>query len=205
MEFLKKIFNRSKFPKVTENEIVYAFTCDGKDYFQFTDFNNIPALRGLKTMVFYEEMKMKCSLSYLKAHCEAVDNILSQTKINIFEIKKLNEQMKEKATIALDTELVYKLASVVFFDKSENINDYDFAYNIKKVESWKNFGADAFFLLQPVQELVPVLKSMKENLGKYSQVVQELNKQHWENLLHNLPPEKMQTLKDKSYFSAMVM
>jgi hypothetical protein len=184
---------------------VFAFTSNGTNYYQFADFNNIPALRGLKTMVFYEEMRCKCTLEYIKLHCEAIDNILIQNKINVFDIKKLNEQMKERVNLALDTELIYKLASIVFFDEKENIEDYDFQYNLKKIESWKKGDAGAFFLLQPVQELLPALKDIDVNLSMYSQVVTELNQQHWENLLHSLPAEKIKKLSDKSYLSAVVM
>ncbi len=206
MGFLRKLFKKgSKYPSGVQHPVELAFTCNGVDYYQYSDFNNIPALRGLKTMVFYEEMRCKCTLEYLKLHVEAIDNILNQSKINIFEIKKLNEQMKERTEMALDTELIYKLASVVFFDKNENTEDYDFSYNLKKIANWKNGNAAAFFLLKPVQELLPVLKSIEENLEMYSQVVEELNQQHWENLLRNLPVRKMQKWSGKSYMSAVVM
>lgn len=205
MQFLKKLLRINKYPKQTEHEVVFAFTSNGVDYYQFADFNNIPALRGLKTMVFHEEMRCKITEGYLQLHCEAIDNILNQNKINVFEIKRLNEQMKERMKLALDTELIYKLASIVYFDKQENTKDYDFAYNLKKIENWKKGGADAFFLLQPVQELLPALKDIEGNLTMYSQVVNELNQQHWHNLLQNLPIEKIEKLRDKSYLSAVVM
>lgn len=205
MEFLKRILKRNSYPSNEKKGVVFAFTCNGTNYYQFADFNNIPALRGLKTMVFYEEMRCKCTLEYIKLHCEAIDNILIQNKINVFDIKKLNEQMKERVNLALDTELIYKLASIVFFDEKENIEDYDFQYNLKKIESWKKGDAGAFFLLQPVQELLPALKDIDVNLSMYSQVVTELNQQHWENLLHSLPQEKIKKLRDKSYMSAVVM
>lgn len=205
MKFLKKLFKRNHYPSKSEHAIEYAFTSNGIEYFQFSDFNNIPALRGLKTMVFYEEMRCKCTLEYIKLHCDAIDNILIQNKINVFEIKRLNDQMKERTELALDTELIYKLASIVFFDKGENTTDYDFSYNLKKIENWKNGGAGAFFLLKPVQELLPALKDIEENLLKYSQVVEELNQQHWENILHKLPTQKIEKLKSKSYLSAVVM
>ena len=205
MRFLNKIFSHNRFPSKSGHAIEYAFTSNGIKYYQFSDFNNIPALRGLKTMVFYEEMRCKCTLEYIKLHCEAIDNILIQNKINVFDIKRLNDQMKERTELALDTELIYKLASIVFFDKNENTTDYDFAYNLKKIENWKNGGAGAFFLLKPVQELLPALKDIDENLLKYSQVVEELNQQHWENILHRLPPQKTGKLSGKSYLSAVVM
>jgi hypothetical protein len=183
MDFFKKLLKKTKLP-ITNYPVKYAFTISGIDYYEFQDFNNMPALRGIKTMVFYEEMRMKCTMEYLKLHCEAIDDILSAEKINIFEIKKLNDQMKQRISMAVDTELVYKIASVVFFDKKENIQDYDFGYNQKKIDNWKkNKEAAAFFLLKPIQQLVPVLATIGENLPAYSALVEELNKIHLDNLL----------------------
>lgn len=204
MGWLNKILKRNKFPKLS-HEVKYAFTCAGVEYFQFADFNNTPSVRGLKTMVFYEEMRMKCTLEYLHLHAEAVDNILTQDKINIFEIKKLNEQLKQRLNLAVDTEMLYKIASIVFFDKNENVEDYDYAYNAKKIQHWKKEVAESFFLQQPLQELLPVLKDFDGNFQMFSQVVEEMNQLHLENLLQNLPVAKMQTLKGKSYFSAVAM
>jgi hypothetical protein len=201
--FKKYILKRSSYP-VTKHETKYAFTCGGVDYYQFDDFNNTPAMRGMKTVVFFEEMKMKCTVDFLKLHVEAVDNLVRSTKIDIFEIKKLNDQLKQRLDLALDHELIYKLASIVFFDKKENIEDFDFGYNAKKIQHWKKHLANDFFLLQPLQELVPVLKDIEGNFQMYSQVVQELNQLHLDNLLSALPIERTRMLKDKSYSSLAV-
>jgi hypothetical protein len=196
-QLLDKIFKRSSFP-LANHEIKYAFTCAGVDYYQFADFNNIPALRGLKTTVFYEEIRCKCTMDFLKLHTEAIDNILTKPKINIFEIKKLNDQLKQRLDLALDTELAYKIASVVFFDKKENVTDYDYNYNAKKIAFWKaNSGVQDFFLQQPLIELLPVLKDMQGNLAMYSQTVEKLNSLHLDSLLRNLPQSRTQQLKGK--------
>jgi hypothetical protein len=201
--FKRHILRRNDLP-VTKHETKYAFSCGGVDYYQFTDFNNTPAMRGMKTVVFFEEMKMKCTVEFLKLHVEAVDNLVRSTKIDIFEIKKLNDQLKQRLDLAIDIELIYKLASIVFFDKKENIEDFDFGYNAKKIQHWKKHLAQDFFLLQPLQELVPVLKDIEGNFQMYSQVVQEINQLHLDNLLSALPAERTRTLKDKSYSSLAV-
>jgi hypothetical protein len=195
--FFDKIFKRSRFP-LAKHEIAYAFCVNGVDYYQFADFNNIPALRGLKTTVFYQEIQMKCTVDFLKLHTEAIDNILTKPRINIFEIKKLNDQLKQRLDLAIDTELAYKIASVVFFDKKENVTDYDYNYNAKKIAFWKaNSGVQDFFLQQPLIELLPVLKDMQGNLSMYSRVVEQLNSLHLDTLLRNLQQSRTQQLKGK--------
>jgi hypothetical protein len=207
MNILKKLLRRNNYP-VTKHETKYAFTCGGVDYYQFADFNNTPALRGLKTMVFYEEMKMKCTLDFLRLHTEAIDNLITPKPgrgISIKEIGILNDQLKQRLDLALDTELLYKIASINFFDSKENLEDYDFDYNAQKVERWKKYAGADFFLQQPLQELLPVLKSIGSNLEKFSQTVEKLNNLHLGSLLASLPLDKMKTLKGKSYFSSVVM
>jgi hypothetical protein len=198
MSLIKRLLKKSAYPK-HEHDVEFAFASGGIDYYQFKDFSNMPAVRGLKTMVFHEEMRMKCSLEYLQLHCEAVDNILLNKKINIFDIKKLNDQLKQRLDIAIETELIYKLASVVFFDKKEDIKDYDFTYNMQKIRHWKKYNANDFFLLRPLQQLMPSLNNVAVNLQMYSTVVEKLNAMHLENLLPHLPQEKIQTLKGKSF------
>lgn len=189
----------------TDYPVKYAFTSGGVEYFQLEDFNNTPALRGLKTMVFYEEMKMKCTLDFLQLHTDAVNALLLKDRINVFEIKKLNDQLKQRLDMALDMELVMKLASVVFFPRNENIKDYDFDFNRRKIEGWKRHEAEDFFLLRPLQEFLPVLKDLNVNLKNYIAVAEKLNKHHLDTLLRLLPENKTTKLKGKSYFSAVVM
>lgn len=191
MDWFKKLLKRNNYPN-TQNQAEYAFASGGIDYYQLSDINNLPALRGMKTLVFFEEMRMKCSMEYLKMHADAVDAILLKPNINIYDLKKLNDQLKQRLTIAVDLEAVYKLASIVFFDKNENIADYDYAYNAKKIARWKKNEGAAFFLLKPVAELVPALKDMGGNLQNYLEVQQDLNQLHSANLSLHLPEKKMQ-------------
>jgi len=200
MNLLKKLTKKNDYP-AANYDTTFVFTSGGIDYYEFTDFNNTPALRGLKTMVFYEEFRMKCTLDFLKLHTEAIDNILSKKTIDIFAIKKLNDQLKQRLDLALDTELLYKIGSVVYFDKKENIEDYDFGYNAAKIEHWKkNEGAD-FFLQRPWIKLLPVLEDFPGSLQAYSRMVERLNQFHLESLLPNLPEQRTKNLSGKSYLS----
>src|SRR6478609_2225455 len=194
--FFKK---KNNFPK-HEFEIEHAFTIGGIDYYQYQDITNIPPVRGLKTMVFYEELRMKCTLEYLKLHHEAVNNILSKPGIDIFKIKKLNDQLGERLEIAVETEIIYKLASVVFFDKKENVHDYDYTYNEKKILHWKkHLTYELFFSLKPLTDYLPFLRDANVNFNMCSTMVEELNSIHLESLLKVLPDERITKLKGKSF------
>lgn len=173
----KKIFPESEYP------VEFAFNYHGRDYYKFSSESNIPYERGLKTVIFYEENRMKMDLEYIQKHCKRMDELLTAQKINIYTIKALNDQMKERSQFAYDVNLLYKLASVVFFDKNENPKTYDFVYNRKKIDLWKEGNlANDFFFQRPLLELMPFLKDAEENFQEYSRINHLVNQRHLENL-----------------------
>jgi hypothetical protein len=173
----KKVFPGQK------HVIVPAFTIAGEEYYQFDDVFNLPYERGLTALVFYEETRMRCSREYLEKHVEVVRNVLRSNKIDIFRLNQLNEQMSERLKLSLDVDLLYKLASIVFFDRHENPVLYDADYCRKKMEFWKKHrGVSDFFLQKPLTELIPFLKNADFDLGTYSRMNTELNRIHSENL-----------------------
>lgn len=186
----KKLFTRS--PKDHFPGFAYpieeAFTANGITYYKFQDVNNICCLRALKTITFYTEMQMRCDYKYLKRHVEAVDKELSgkSGKIDIYKLKTYNDYLKARLEWVMDTDLVYKLASVVYFDKNENPLEYDMVYNQKKIEQWKeNIPINDFFLSMPIMSLVPFLKDLEMNIREYSMVTELIKKEQLKNISSN--------------------
>ena len=174
----KKVFPRQK------HIINEAFSIAGVEYYQFNDVFNLPYERGLMALAIYEETRMRCSREYLEKHVDTIRKILNSEKINLFSINQLNEQMSERLNLALDVDLLYRLASVVFFDKNENPTIYEPEYCQKKIEFWKKHkGVADFFLQKPLLELMPFLQNVDFDLSTYSQMNQELNKIHSDRLL----------------------
>ena len=173
---------KSVFPK-SEHIIEWAFNVGGTDYYQFADVFNMSYERGLTAIAIYNELDMRCSRGYLLKHVEAVTNILRQAEIDVFKINALNEQMRQRLQLVTDVELLYRLASVVFFDKNENPNLYEQDYCEKKIAHWKaHKGVADFFLQQPIQTLIPSLQNVDIDLDEYTKLNEELNKLHLEKL-----------------------
>ena len=182
MKLFKKKPKETKFPD-TKNPIELAFTVDGIDYFQFKDPFNIPYKRGLTSVTFFEEVRMKCTFEYLKKHQEAINKILTSSNIDIFSIKKINDQLGERLNFVYTDDTIYKLASVVFFDATENPADYDFVYSKEKIDKWKkSMPAHDFFLQQPIATLLPFLKDPNLNIQSYSKAANLINQIHLGNL-----------------------
>lgn len=161
----------------------YAFTCGGTKYYRFADITNLPYERGLMALNVYNEVEMRCSRGFLVNYADTIDKLLHEQKIDIFKIQQLNEILKQRLTMTTDTDLLYKLASVCFFDKSENPAVYEPAYAEKKIAKWrKDKGVRDFFMQKPLLELMPFLQSVDTDLDTYSQMCEELNKIHTECL-----------------------
>lgn len=161
----------------------YAFTCGGTKYYRFADITNLPYERGLMALNVYNEVEMRCSRGFLVNYADTIDKLLHEQKIDIFKIQQLNEILKQRLTMTTDTDLLYKLASVCFFDKSENPAVYEPAYAEKKIAKWrKDKGVRDFFMQKPLLELMPFLQSVDTDLDIYSQMCEELNKIHTECL-----------------------
>lgn len=178
--------------------IVYAFSINDpkgdRHYFRFDDMLNVPYNRGLQTLVYYKELGMNCDRDFLSAHTLAFDNALSKPTINIdtlVELKKLNDQLKQRLELPKEPDLMYKLASVVFFDQFENPETYEFKYGENKIKAWKkNTSLTDFFLSKPLQELIPYLKHSGQNLAQFSQMTQRATNEHWDNISAMLSDEQ---------------
>ncbi|MEX6689213.1 hypothetical protein QTN47_17015 [Danxiaibacter flavus] len=188
---LKKLFKpKQNFPN-SKHIIEYAFTCGGIDYYQFQDIFNLPYHRGLQALVYYREVSLNISAEDLIKHTEAVRESLSvNAKAGTIDIHKaflLNEQLAVRAKLPPDTDLLYKLASVVYFDKNEKPETYEFNYGAKKIEHWKKHSdVKDFFLQTPIQELLPFLKEYGENINSYQAILEQAKTEHSANMSGNL-------------------
>lgn len=179
---IKVFFAREpKFEVQERHAIEKAMVIDGVQYYKFTDINNMMTGRAFVALDYYNELSMRCTRDYLVEHCEAMEKILSGQQINVINIAQLHTQLKERLEMILQPDIIYKIASVVYFDANEQPYTYDFKYNMKKIESWKRIGAD-FFLQIPLNNLIPSLDLSEVDLRSYMTVAEKVNQKHLENI-----------------------
>jgi len=198
---IKPDINPKEFFPDAKHIIIYSFTIGERHYFRYDDMLNVPYSRALQTLVYYKEMSMNCDRDYLKAHAMAFDNALNQPSITIdtlVRLKVLNDQLKQRLELPKEPDLMYKLASVVFFDQRENPETYEFKYGENKIRAWKkNTSLMDFFLSKPLVELIPYLKFANENLLQFSQMTERLSQEHTANILAMLSDEQKILLQNK--------
>jgi len=174
-----------------KQKIVKAFVYQGRTYFMFDDIFSIPSIRGLQALDYYEEFNMRCTKDYLTRWTESAEKILTDNKkINLIELGTLVKHLQERLKMIPVSDHIYKIASVIFFDDSENPYMFDRKYNKKKVDLWKKDPEVlSFFLQTPLKDLIPYLDSQKASLVTYSGVVKELNTIHFKEVLKHLSPK----------------
>ena len=184
---LKKILAalkvQSKAPTfATDKRIVEAFTLEGITYYTFDDIFNIPVERAFSAIDYYNEMQQRCTRDYLISHLDAQDEILSSKKIDITKLAQLNLNLRERLEMIFDADLLYKLASVVYFDSSESPYKYDYKYGVEKIRRFKKADVDAFFLKTPIRNYLPFKDISAEDLQTYIAVGSQVNLVHLKTL-----------------------
>lgn len=189
MFWIQKLFTKRDrlktfFPLQTEYPTESVFTIADVEYFRFTEMDNLPPRRALSVLSIYEEFKMHCSVDFLRQHTEKVKEILENPKsVKIIEIHKLNSQLRERLDFIFEPDLVYKLASVLYFDQNESPYTYDWKYNEQKIKFWKETeGVEDFFSREPISKLIPSLKGSQFDFQMYTQVVKQISDLHWESI-----------------------
>lgn len=173
-----------------EGRIIPAFKSQGKQYYQFEDINQMMTGRAFTCVDYYHELSMRCTREYLEKHCDAMETVLSKPSINIIEIATIHSQLKERLTMIVDPDIVFKIASVVYFTKDESPWSYDFKYNQKKIEKWKLLDLKDFFFMIRVQDLIPIGDLSKVDLETYMKMGTEINKRNLENLSSMMSEQK---------------
>lgn len=150
----------------TEFVVEPAFNAGGTEYYRLVNTVNMPCHRAMAAIRYYEEQKMRTTHTYLEGLYKAI--LLSVNAGKLDEISVLVHQAKERLTWAFDPDLVYKLASVMFFDKSESPLKYDYAYNERKIKRWKKLELEDFFLQLPLLSFQPSLENLGTDLATYT-------------------------------------
>jgi len=149
-----------------------AFVSDGVTYYMFEDIFAMPCQRALEATTFYEEMKSKITKEYLTEFIGAMSDVLSDPKgINVTTIVLLMNTLKERSEFIIDSDIVFKLASVLYFDGNENPYQYDMKYNFAKIKNWKaNNDVADFFLSTPIKNLLPFTDISENDLRNYLKI-----------------------------------
>jgi hypothetical protein len=177
-----RILYRGVAPKERWDQIEYAFTSGGVNYFKFTTEVNVPFQRAIAARDIFTEELWQINPDYLRGWNNGLINIILDKKKKdekkLYEIGILASRLKEQMELSMSMVRQLKLATVIYFDEEENPLDYQYPYNKAKMEHWmKHNDVQGFFLKLPEFALLPSLTEFSQNFPIYLQgeVTENLN------------------------------
>lgn len=186
MSLLRKIFKRKLKSHLLDDRFTVepAFTHDGVTYYHFPDQFRVPAGRQFQALTYYEELQMRVDKGYLEEFVKAGKKIFSDPKkINIPDLVKMFTFLEERMKLMPMPDYIYRLASVIYFDETESPYDYDFVYNQKKIEKWKEAGDVLdFFLQTPLGDLIRSWGFADANSKMYFPILKKADQIHRSHL-----------------------
>jgi hypothetical protein len=202
INFFKRKTFIEKFPEI---RIKLAFTeSNGMKNYCMEDSDNLLAGRAFHALNFYNELSMKCTKEFLIGHTESVDKLLTDPKrIDLPKIGLLNNQLKERLELIIDSLTPYKVASVVYFDETENPYSFDYKYAFEKIERWKKEKVSDFFLTTPLKDLIPSLLWSEENLESYMKIQKEVDQEHLKTILEVLSGGLSESQKNSEWYKTL--
>lgn len=171
-----KELSKGNFLVPIEVETEFAFNASNGRNWKFLDEKNIPAGRAMHALDIYGKLEEKADKSY---HKLAYQSIIDQAnKGNLVKAANIAQNALDRVNHITNADLLYELASVLYFDEHENPYEYSYEYAEKKIALWRKDGLESFFSRTPLKDYLPSFGTLSTNFQIYT------DNQRKELLLH---------------------
>lgn len=159
--------NFSRHLGLGEVELCFTDANGPYSYFRMVNEQRIPAMRAFAAKDVFQELEFKVDKRMLSAYFEAVKDAANAGKLG--HIYLITEEIQERSEYITHIDLLYKVASVLYFDQTENPYTYDPVYGYEKINRWKSDRSiNDFFLETPINEYLPFSDLSKIDLAYYT-------------------------------------
>lgn len=134
----------------------FAFECKGKKYYRMVHEFRMPTGRYKFFDAYLLEHQLRMTPEMFNQYLDRIDSILNGRggTIKLSDIAVTVYNMRTHANLLFVPDTIKKLASVTYFDDTEDLRDYDPEYGQKKIAEWMTDETYAFFLTRPITELL---------------------------------------------------
>jgi hypothetical protein len=179
-------------PKERYDQIEFAFTSGGVDYFKFNTEVNIPFQRAIAAKEILTEELWQINPKVLTGWTESLIGVITDDKKKVdkklFEVGVLAQRLKEQMELSHSLVRQLKLATVLYFDEQENPLDYQYPYNKAKLEHWSKYNdIPDFFLNLPEYALLPSGTELVQNFPNYLQAESKMLISQLKHIITSLP------------------
>lgn len=150
-----------------EHQVEFAFKgSDGTEYYHFTTGYNSYYERYMAFTDRIAEIEQRVDNAYLKMYLKVQKDYINKGLLS--EIAVSSKHLEDRMNYICNVEFIYNLASVWFFDKSENPYLYDYGYADQKIKKWKrDKELICFFLKTPLKDYLPLPDILTTNIKTY--------------------------------------
>lgn len=148
----------------------------GIKYYRFKQDTSMPYSRYKMLTMFIKMVDLRMTPQVLSGFIDKIENNISGEKgqINLTKVWEALMAMKARLALTFETETVYNYASVVYFDDTENLYEYDKKINDAKIVRWREANTIDFFYMRPMSELLGLSSISKQDLENYINIIEEI-------------------------------
>ena len=189
INYILRLFKKRVLPEFNINHpdiagaIEPAFVCSGVQYYRFTDEFKCPAGRYKYYYAYLREVDLRMELSLLKQLISDLKACLNASKkeIDLEQAWRILFNIEGRITLGFEPDTVKRLASVAYFDETEDLSTYSKEYGNGKIKKWESAGGLDFFLTKPIGELLGLngisATSLAEYLETSNSIIANLNQE----------------------------
>jgi len=165
------------------HKVEFAFESGGKKYYQFIEEFEIPAGRYKWISAYLQEHDLRLDPKVLEDYCNQIDECINKGQIG--KIAIITEKIRGRTKLAFSPDTIKRLASVIYFDESEDLSDFSLNHAAQKIQQWNNDDTVTFFLTRPIRELLGLNDTSETHLRNYLtsvQILMDLNSKTIEDI-----------------------
>lgn len=152
------------------------FEVEGIKYYRFKQDTMMPYGRYKMQSMFIKQVDLRMTPQIIAGYIEKIEQNISGEKgaVNLTKVYEAIMAMKARLALTFEIETVYSYASVVYFDETENLYDYDKKTNEQKIARWREANTIDFFYMRPMSELFGLKNISKQDLEAYIKIIKEV-------------------------------
>jgi hypothetical protein len=158
-----------------------AFTCGGRRFYRFKEEYRMATGRYKYYYATLREIDLRLSYDTLKKFIEAMKAVLNgggkKAIVNQGDLWVPLINLESRLKLDFDPASVRKLASIAYFDETEDVTSYDEKYGQEKIKLWQEHNVHDFFLTRCIAELLSVnsisISTLDQHLKKMDEIVTE--------------------------------
>lgn len=164
------------------HRIELAFEVAGKKFYRFKKEFMVPAGRYKWHQAYLKRVELMMAPDMLNTYVDEIVKCLNGGKkgeINMVRAIELLLNLKTRTQLGFEPDGIKFLASVTYFDSSEDLSGYDQEYGKKKIAFWDKHKCLDFFLTRPIGDLLNLngisSESLQDYINERQEIIQILN------------------------------